>query len=430
MKQTIVVLAAVITLGVFNAFLLFALENKEIFEQKNIESPIPKMNREDNEQVSIEYEKEKNIRVLIKTGKFENVFHSKIEISSEDGLFVKTEEEMIEVDKAKCVKIADSAIITSKNNDGEVVIHSLERGDGNPSYKGTLELIETEKGIVIINEIPLEDYLCGVVPSEMPTSYDIEALKAQAICARSYAYNQMQDMAYPEYSAHVDDSVSFQVYNNYESTAISDQAVAETAGEMLWYGQEVAKTYFYSTSSGHSASIEAWGTTLIDANQYLQGVDIADQSGKDYEKELDWYRWSATIEEDLLEDIIEKNAQKEIGELKSIEITKRGTGNIVQQLEIRGSEDTIVVETENKIRKMLGGAGYQITKQDGSIVDSMNLLPSAFFAIEKSGECYIINGGGFGHGIGMSQSGANELAKNGKNYKDILGFFYPGTKVR
>ena len=84
---------------------------------------------------------------------------------------------------------------------------------------------------------------------------------------------------------------------------------------------------------------------------------------------------------------------------------------------------------KNKIRRALGGKGYQIEKQDGTVVDSQNLLPSAFFQIEKSEGNYIINGGGYGHGIGMSQNGANEMAKCGKTYIEILQLFYQEVTV-
>ena len=95
-----------------------------------------------------------------------------------------------------------------------------------------------------------------------------------------------------------------------------------------------------------------------------------------------------------------------------------------------GTAKTITIDTENKIRSALGGSGYQITKQDGTVIESTRLLPSAFFTVAKNGENYIIKGGGYGHGIGMSQNGANEMAKAGKTHVEILKFFYPGTQVK
>ena len=121
-----------------------------------------------------------------------------------------------------------------------------------------LELRTTAEGIVIINELPVESYLCKVVPSEMPASYELEALKAQAVCARNFAYMQMSDYAYPEYEAHVNDSTDFQVYGNSEAQESSSRAVSETAGEVLKYNGAIVTTYYYSTSCGKTTTVEAW----------------------------------------------------------------------------------------------------------------------------------------------------------------------------
>ena len=113
--------------------------------------------------------------------------------------------------------------------------------------------------MILVNELPLEEYLYAVVPSEMPASYELEALKAQAVCARSYAYNQTQGLSYPEYNAHVDDSTSFQVYGNSKEQESAVRAVDETRGQKLWYQNQVVTAYYYSTSCGKTTGIEAWG---------------------------------------------------------------------------------------------------------------------------------------------------------------------------
>ena len=134
--------------------------------------------------------------------------------------------------------------------------------------------------------------------------------------------------------------------------------------------------------------------------------------------------------EKMMSDLIELNTGKEIGLLQNISVTKQGVGGIALQIVATGTEGEITVDTENKIRSALGGSGYEIVKNDGTIVKSTKLLPSAFFTIAKTGGNYIIEGGGYGHGIGMSQNGANEMAKAGKTYEEILQFFYPGTEVK
>ena len=421
--------AAMIFVGIIITFFLYMITKERGYEQQNVESKVSFYQPEEVEET---VNNDSNIRVLIKTTGFKKEYHKNVEVSAQGGLIVEDEDGRKEYENNQKVSFKSDGktrIITPRKSGDKIKIHSIERGYGTPSYRGNLTLYSSNDGIVIVNELPLEEYLYAVVPSEMPTTYEMEALKAQAICARCYAYNQTKTMAYPEYNAHVDDSVSFQVYNNLKEQESTTIAVNETAGQKLWYEDQVAMTYFYSTSSGDSTSVEAWGTKLVDANQYLKGVTIADANGTDYEENLAWYRWSAKIPKGTMEKLIKKNTGKEIGSLKNIEITKKGSGGVVLEILVSGTKDSVRVKTENKIRKTLGGEGYKITKQDGTTINSTSLLPSAFFDIEKSEDYFIINGGGYGHGIGMSQNGANELAKAGKNYKEILEFFYPGTKV-
>lgn len=113
-----------------------------------------------------------------------------------------------------------------------------------------------------------------------------------------------------------------------------------------------------------------------------------------------------------------------------MKVTKYGPGGVAQQIVVTGELGSVTVDTENKIRTALGGNGYTIEKQDGTVIDSMALLPSAFFTVEYQGGNYVLDGGGFGHGIGMSQNGANEMAKKGKNYLEILTTFYHDVEVR
>ncbi len=373
-------------------------------------------------------EQEKMIRVLITTNGFQNIVHEVISFCTEKGIFLNGEvigtEYTIKPDDPH---FSTGSVKVSAMEDEQIQITSLKRGYGIPSYAGTFELFSTAEGIVIINELPLESYLCKVVPSEMPASYELEALKCQAICARSYAYIQMQEMAYPEYSAHVDDSVSFQVYGNAKEQDSTNQAVKETCGQMLWYEGNVAKTYYYSTSSGKTTDVSAWGTTVQQGNTYLKSVTVCNEEGVAYEKELPWFRWSATVSAKKLENQLELYAGKEIGTLEHLEITKTGAGEIAVEIKATGNSGEIVVATENKIRRALGNITIQ--KQDGTVASNVELLPSAFFSIEQSGETYYINGGGYGHGIGMSQNGANEMAKEGWKMEEILSFFYVGTSV-
>ncbi len=423
------ILCAVVLLSVFLSHRL--LQEEEGQEQSYVESKLP-------EGKYLPDAENPMIRVVIKNNGFREITHNEVRFSAAGGLIAKIGESQQEIAGGQEFVVNPSSEqfqsgtiwILPKEETDRITIHTLTRGYGVPSYRGAFELFSTAEGIVLVNELPAEEYLYAVVPSEMPASYEAEALKCQAVCARSYAYCQMLSFAYPEYSAHVDDSTSFQVYGNSKEQEATNGAIRATAGQKLWYQDKVVKTYYYSTSCGKSTSVEAWGTTLSTDNQYLCGVDICNEEGKAYEEGLAWYRWEATIPQKLLSNLIELNTGTEIGTLKELAITKQGRGEIALQITAKGTKGKVTVNTENRIRKALGGEGYQIKKQDGTVIQSSKLLPSAFFTIEKTGENYIIKGGGYGHGIGMSQNGAHEMAKTGKTYEDILTFFYPGTKVR
>lgn len=377
------------------------------------------------------------IRVLIMTDGYQSEIHSEVRISSPNGLRISSGGESIEWNKEESYQILPNDVRFQKgdirieplNNEGELALESVARGYGTPFYEGVLELRASSGGIVVINELSVEDYLCRVVPSEMPASYELEALKAQAVCARSYARRQMETYGYPEYEAHVNDSTDFQVYNNSQAQKRSSQAVQETEGEVVTYKDTVATTYYYSTSCGKTTSMEAWGNASNEGNGYLQSVSVCNDDGQDYEKNLPWYRWEAVIPIDTLSQLVSQNTGTDVGTLSQVEVTKRAPGDVAVEITAIGDKNTVTVQTENKIRSALGGSGYQITKNDGSQTNSSTLLPSAFFTIEKQEGAFVISGGGFGHGIGMSQNGANEMAKQGKNYQEILKLFYQGIEI-
>ena len=369
---------------------------------------------------------QKNIRILLMTDGYKQIVHKELKVSATGGLTIETtgtREETAENEKITITKedvgFQNGKIRVTAKDGGEMVVSSIRRGYGNPSYAGILDLYATSEGIVIINELPVESYLCKVVPSEMPASYQKEALKAQAVCARNYAERQMEDYAYPEYQAHVNDSTDYQVYNNSAQQDASTEAVRETAGEVLKYKGNIVTTYYYSTSCGKTTTMKAWGTSENESNGYLQSVEVKDKNG-DYEKSLPWYRWEADIDQDILSALLAENVKKNIGTVQSLEVTKTGPGGVALQIKAVGDKGSITVDTENKIR---------IKKQDGTVAQSGTLLPSAFFKVKKAGNIFKIIGGGYGHGIGMSQNGANEMAKTGKNYQEILQMFYPGTTI-
>ena len=186
-----------------------------------------------------------NIRVLVKTSEYGALLHEEVV------LFCDTDFQVIygaPNDYQAAHFNAGSEICIGQDSEyfvgervwivpdvltGKVVLKNCNRNLGTPAYRGHIELLQREDGIAVINEVLLEEYLYSVVPSEMPSDYPKEALKAQAICARTYAYGKMGRAGYPQYGAHVDDSTSFQVYNNVNEQESTTIAVKETYGQLL-----------------------------------------------------------------------------------------------------------------------------------------------------------------------------------------------------
>ena len=160
-----------------------------------------------------------------------------------------------------------------------ITVHSLERAQGMPVYPGHMEITEESDGLLLLNEVDLEEYLKRVTPSEMPPTYELEALKAQAVCARTYAWRQIQGNAYSTYGAHVDDSTNFQVYNNTLTFDSTDTAVNETFGQLLEYNGDPIEAFYYSTSDGHGTDGSVWGADASNT-PYLRAVTINNKAKK------------------------------------------------------------------------------------------------------------------------------------------------------
>ena len=362
-----------IMLFVVAIFLVIMLpERKKGETELDIESKLPKIQQEEAQ--SKAQQQAQMIRVVIKTNGFQEIAHEEIKFQAEGGLIATAGDERREYGQGEVFAVTPDDAMFQKGTikvesvvpEDKITVSSLNRGYGTPSYRGSFELFSSAEGMILVNELPLEEYLYAVVPSEMPASYELEALKAQAVCARSYAYNQTQGLSYPEYNAHVDDSTSFQVYGNSKEQESAIQAVNETQGQKLWYQNQVVTAYYYSTSCGKSTGIEAWGTTPDEQNQYLQSVEICKEDGNAYEAELPWYRWRAVVQEGVLSNLIELNTATEIGTLQNVSVTKQGAGGVALQIVAQGDGGSVTVDTENKIRRALGGKGYQIEKQNPS----------------------------------------------------------------
>lgn len=297
----------------------------------------------------------------------------------------------------------------------------LKRSQDCPSYEGSLSVEKREEGLLVVNTLPLETYLCYVVPSEMPSSYPMEALKAQAVCARGYAYRQIEGNRCEEFGADLDDSVSYQVYNNIQATAKARQAVEETKGLLMMENGEIEDALYYSTSCG----------IRIEDDMSEEAVFCSFISGDEpaYEEEEPWYRWETVFSMENMNALAENSYPGQIGTVASISVEKRSSSGRAEILKVTGDLGEVIVEGEYQIRKFLQPYNTTVYRQDGSEAPDVGLLPSAFFYVTPLYEGdtlsgFQLNGGGYGHGNGMSQNGAKHMAAAGKTYLEILKYYY------
>ena len=458
----------------------------------------------------------KNIRVVISASGFQSLYHEKVTFTADsdfivdDGTHQATFKAGEEVSVAKGCKLLERGRIKviSSVEEGKISLLNLNRNYGIPKYRGSIEIAVTKDGLVVVNELSIEEYLYSVVPSEMPTSYGSEALKVQAVCARSYAYKQLMANKYSSYGAHVDDSVNCQVYNNVEENDASILAVKDTYGQVIMSQGDVLTAYYFSTSCGHTASVEDVWEDSAEA-EYLTGYLQSDRKvNVDFSKEADFrkfiladsievmqnsakvnevietfdsgflmYRWNVTLKESDLSKQINKFLEKRyrentksiltyvgkvtdedlnklelknqrvvdqmvfasqpiksIGTVRDIRITQRGESGIIKEMIVIGTKKTILVRYQTNVRTILAPNEAEVVRLDGSTVSGMTLLPSAFCVIDpvtSDGKttAFKISGGGFGHGVGMSQNGVKTMTKLNKTYDEILKHYYANSSL-
>lgn len=396
-----------------------------------------------------------NIRVIIKTSGFRDIFFNEAVFCADSGMIVETGEESYETAPGEMVVFNpdtedfNEGRIKLIPKSGEIQFQSVNRGVGTPSYGGTIEVSLYDEGIVIVNEVGIEDYLKKVVPSEMPSGFNLEALKCQAVCARSYAYTELSNNYYSAYGAHIDDSIQFQVYNNSQWAESTDTAVDETAGQVLSYNGEVVKTYYYSTSCGSTTDVTLWGNTTENYPYFVAecvgGVDrgltltvesefntfIKGENEADYDYDCTLYRWSMEESVKEISEGFARSTGKNVGNITDIEVLERVNGGAAVKVKVTGDKGETVIDSESAIRAAFGNANVDMNTKSGTTRYAN--LPSTFCVFEKVTEGkkltgFKITGGGYGHGIGMSQNAANKMAES-MTYAQILEFFYRGTTL-
>lgn len=273
----------------------------------------------------------------------------------------------------------------------------------NKPYRGLAELSVADKGILVVNQLPLEEYLVGLINCEISSAWPIEAVKAQAIIARTYALNRkMSRMASPY---HLESSVMDQVY---EGCLIEDsrarRAVFETEGEVLTFGGGIIQAFYHSSCGGRTeASENIWGASL----PYLRGVDC--QYCLTSPAATTW-EYSLPLKE--IEERLRAAGHKVSGlyDMKPGAVNSRGR---LKQIALFASKGSGTISGE-QFRKAVG---YGVIK-------------STRFTLKNSNNEISFSGSGNGHGVGLCQWGAKQRALDGFRCEEILSYYYPGTELK
>ncbi len=332
---------------------------------------------------------------------------------------------------------------------------------GSRSYRGRLELgCYGKSGVTAVNIIQVDAYLYGVVPCEMPSYFEPEALRAQAVCARSYALTRVGYRADSNISRayYLGDTSKDQVYRGYTAeTAKTTQAVDATAGQLVRYRGEPVTAFYFSTSGGSTENVsEVWGMEL----DYLAAVPDL------YETEPEKQPWLKAYTAEQLRARLESYGQQ-TGTIVSVSPQVTTMTGRVYSLKLKGKSGNAILQT-GTIREVLSlySTKFRVVSE-GDIPDRAAVLSAQGSTQARISSCWVISAGGtekapaqleqyivagsgnfmnypqnaperddvwyfcgmgYGHGIGMSQSGANGMAKAGFTCRQIIEYYFPGCR--
>lgn len=401
-----------------------------------------------------------------------------LNVKFKDGKFILTQESKHSID------VLSKTIELKSEDNGYFQIVGLKRAGKDVFYDGTIEFVANKtqnNKFAIVNIVPLENYLKSVVPNEMPVRFGLEALKAQSVAARNYVLKPREKF-YKEFD--VCDSTSSQVYYGISSRKeLSNKAVDETRGIVALYKDNLILALYCSTIGGYSESYKnafsinkpkvkfpSEDIPYLRAkpdNKHVQKLETEGLATwfytndiKSFDIESPYYRWETSWSYNEIEDILKKRIIQNInsgfiypivdkdfnfGKLKDIKVKERGESGKIISLDIVFDNITFNVKKELIIRKlfiknnrMLKSANFvlQFVYDKDKLGDKS--LKSSYYQFEKeeaSSELPLYFdevkaiGGGFGHGVGLSQFGAAFMAKNGYNFEKILKHYYSNINL-
>jgi len=283
-----------------------------------------------------------------------------------------------------------------RGRDGELTINGLTVG-------GRVIVKRQNGKLLAINEVPLEDYVKGVVPSEMSAAWHPEALKVQAIATRTYALYKMRQNARKDFDVLASIKDQVYLYRGRASAGAAARAVDDTRDLVLAYRDEPILAVFSSTAAGQTE--DAWNVWAVDM-PYLKGVECP------FDLNSPWYQWRTDIALPMLEQRL-RDEGFPVGIIASLAPATYTKAGRVIQVRILHSGGELYVKGDD-LRRVLG----------------YTVLPSTQFDFDIVGMQVQFAGRGNGHGVGLCQWGAKELAERGYSAETILRYYYPGADIR
>lgn len=281
---------------------------------------------------------------------------------------------------------------------------TLYQDDKLQRYRGTLDIIsKPNKKFLVVNTIELEQYIRGVLYHEVSHRWPMEAMKAQAVAARTYALYQMKKNNADEYD--VTGDIYSQVYGGKNSERFrTNIAVKRTMGKILVYNNKVLPAYFHASCGGHTENAKnIWGENLPP----LSGVPCSFCALAPHAN------WKRNFRSKDIQDKLAADGYRHMGAIHDIRVVSRNPSGRINNLHFSARDGTTTTIPGVKFRGIIGP----------------NTIKSNKYEVVMKGYYFDLIGKGWGHGVGMCQWGAHQMAEERHKYDEILSFYYPGADI-
>jgi len=418
---------------------------------------------------------DKKINVLIRSRENGGLYHNVITVSSDTEFAVSRDGSTKKYEAGASINVKKnelkSGIIRVQPLSQEGKLTCLFWGTNYDLFtvSGKLTIRGCEEGLILVNTFSMEEYLVNNTAGMLATSENEEVDRAIAVVARTNAESAIRSPKYEEYGADTDDSLYDYMFSDKDREKRAYLAVMETYGDVLSYNGEGINAYYYMTSAGvANSNADFWEEeeqkyyTPHFETMKKEAADISEETSfasfignskglQTIEKNEPFYRWHVDFDiadisnviNQRLKELAETNAENTpdtegalntdddtmIGDFLGVEITRRSKGGSILELRIIGSVKDALLTGQSNIRSVFSPADEELILNDGSKRTGWDVLPSTSFYVRVDEEVVHIVGGGFGSGVGLSQSGAMILAEEGMKWNDILVHYYSGCKI-